>query len=788
VGNVSRKERLRLRRLKKQKEDSNRPHDTTAFLGAFRRMCEGGWGPPHLENLYQEAGNPEEFRAHVESLCNSSGARAGDPDSWCLIAETLEEQDAPLDEILSVLHQWIRAYPRDPRPHEKRVRALFEWGLHDRARMAVQDAMQSPARRDISPGLVAFFSSFGNPHREVYDHWNSHLHRKPLPAERRFAGRLREGRKIHARKESASPPPSPAREKGEIPETPVSFLTGADRGILDQLCSGPHDDLAAIDLACRGVEILAEDRYDRLLSIPTLRGVQELGYQIETVLRVLKRFHGRVLLADEVGLGKTIEACLVLKEYMIRGQVRRALLLVPPALVGQWRAELEEKFGIRARTTQDPGFRENPGDFWKGGPVLIASIAVARQAPHRERLLKEPFDLVIVDEAHHLKNRATKSWEMVNGLRSRFFLLLTATPVETDLAELFNLITLLRPGTPGTEGDFRVRFVQASDPASPRNPEKLRELLQEVMIRNTRARCGVLPPPRTARTYILRPTSGEEELYRVVLEATRRFGRSHRSLFRLFLEEAGSSPLAVAETAARVRGEGIEADLAHSLEHIEGLGRSLRSTAKLERLAHLLMDEKVLVFSHFRATADLIAEDLGRRGIPFAPFHGGMSAEEKNRAVKTFAGPAVPVLLCSEIGGEGRNLQFCHRLINFDLPWNPMKIEQRIGRIHRIGQAEPVEVINLACAGTAEERILDVLDRRLNLFELVIGEMDLLLEELTDERDFEDQVFDIYAGSRGEEDIEKGFNELAERLLHGRGRLERTRALDEKLFGEDYEA
>jgi superfamily II DNA/RNA helicase len=164
-----------------------------------------------------------------------------------------------------------------------------------------------------------------------------------------------------------------------------------------------------------------------------------------------------------------------------------------------------------------------------------------------------------------------------------------------------------------------------------------------------------------------------------------------------------------------------------------------------------------------------------------------MSAAEKDAAVEAFARPGTDVLVCSEIGGEGRNLQFCHRLINFDLPWNPMQIEQRIGRIHRIGQRQTVEVVNLAGAGTAEDRILDVLDRRVNLFELVIGEMDLVLGELADERDFGDHVFDIVAGSSSDEEVAAGFDALAERLLEARGRLDRAKRLDEALFGEDYE-
>jgi len=585
----------------------------------------------------------------------------------------------------------------------------------------------------------------------------------------------------------------PAEPAPPIPKEPplelaaVSFPAEVEVGLLERLLRGPHDDREALALARRAAEILVEDRYDRLLSLPTVRGVDHMGYQVETVLRVLKRFRGRVLLADEVGLGKTIEACLVLKEYMIRGQVRRALILVPPALLGQWEEELESKFDIRVKSTQHPEFRKDPEGFWSGGPVLLASISLARSEAHRTRLSSEKYDLVIVDEAHHLKNRSTRAWEMVNGLRSRFFLMLTATPVETNLTELHNLVTLLRPGTLGTEKEFRRLFVRADDPTLPRDPEKLRELLREVMIRNTRARCGIVLPPRTARTIIVAPLPPEEELYRLVLEEARQHGLEHRALCRLLLEEAGSSPRAVAETAARSRREAV-GRLAPSLERIEAAARAVEATTKLDRLAGLIPGGKVLIFSRFRASLDQIGEDLARRGILFAPFRGDMSAVEKDRAVEAFARPGVDVLLSSEIGGEGRNLQFCHRLINFDLPWNPMKIEQRIGRIHRIGQKEAVEVVNLACAGTAEERILEVLDRRVNLFELVVGEMDLVLGDLTDEREFQDRVFDIYARSHTDHDVEEGFRSLGEKLLAARGRLEKTKALDAALFGEDYES
>src|SRR6202022_2385676 len=151
--------------------------------------------------------------------------------------------------------------------------------------------------------------------------------------------------------------------------------------------------------------------FDELLCLPHLTGVEPLLHQIESVRKVLKQFHGRVLLADEVGLGKTIEAGMVLKEYVLRGMVERVLVLAPAALVGQWREELETKFGLPCATTQEDSLRDDPDGFWNQKRI-IASIALARRREHAERLLARNFDLVIVDEAHHLRDRSSQSWKL----------------------------------------------------------------------------------------------------------------------------------------------------------------------------------------------------------------------------------------------------------------------------------------------------------------------------------------------------------------------------------------
>ena len=149
-------------------------------------------------------------------------------------------------------------------------------------------------------------------------------------------------------------------------------------------------------------------------------------------------------MADEVGLGKTIEACLVLKEYWMRGLVRKALVLTPPSLVSQWKGELIEKFGLAPVSPDGAEFRRDPPQFWKSEPLVVSSIAQARLDLHAKVIADVPWDMVVVDEAHCLKNRSSANWRLVDSLQKKFILMLTATPVENNLIELYNLITLLK--------------------------------------------------------------------------------------------------------------------------------------------------------------------------------------------------------------------------------------------------------------------------------------------------------------------------------------------------------
>ena len=166
--------------------------------------------------------------------------------------------------------------------------------------------------------------------------------------------------------------------------------------------------------------------------------------------------------------------------------------------------------------------------------------------------------------------------------------------------------------------------------------------------------------------------------------------------------------------------------------------------------------EKVVVFTQFRRTLEALHGILTGHGFDAAIYHGSLTRMEKDAAITCFAGDA-PVLLSTEAAGEGRNLQFCHVMVNFDLPWNPMQIEQRLGRIHRIGQQHDVQLTNLVSHGTLEEHLIEVLQAKINLFELVVGELDMILGRLANKLDFESLVFEQYIASRDD-------NEFAARL------------------------
>ena len=570
--------------------------------------------------------------------------------------------------------------------------------------------------------------------------------------------------------------------------------------------------------------------FEELLCLEGLHGVEQMPHQIETVRRVLRHFRGGVLLADEVGLGKTIEASLLLREYLLRGVVKRVLILVPPALVSQWSEELSTKFGLDfAIAESSQSIKEV---FWRQTDRVLASLSLAKSPRHFEAVSACGWDLVIVDEAHHCRNRTTRNWQLVNALKRRRMFLLTATPVQNDLIELYNLLTLLEPGHLKTETDFKRNYVRRGNPRDPRNRERLRALLGEVMIRNTRSLVTINLPPRYAQTLVINPDENEARLYQLLdtylrwrsrdrhspagiqalaaseprVEVAQNNGPAEPDLFAdptadpvraapaelsrmritSLLLAAGSHPAALVAPLADLADQDSRVGPILDLACKAGLAGLSGKEARLVELVRANRQGKALVFANFTATLERLAGVFSEAGIPFSVFTGRQTANEKAQAVEMLRSQ-VPVMLCSEIGWEGHNLQFANTLINFDLPWNPMRIEQRVGRIHRIGQTREVFIFNLCTAGSLEERILRLLHEKIRMFELVVGEVGSILGNLEGGDEFESLVLNLWLKSRGPAELDQAFEQLGNSLLAAQEEYLGTKRLDEALFGDEYE-
>lgn len=583
--------------------------------------------------------------------------------------------------------------------------------------------------------------------------------------------------------------PNPPVVVETLPEVKIEYATNADR-VIEAIRKSRQADRRSFELALQAYKHSFRVSFDQLLCLPTLRNVEPLWHQQETARKVLKTFRGRAILADEVGLGKTIEAGMILKEYLLRGLARTVLVLTPSSLVGQWKEELRAKFGLEFASSNDSLFREDLDRFWSQ-PLIVASMAAARSARHFDAVTSRTYDMVIVDEAHHLKNQRTRSWQLVNAIQKTFFLLLTATPVQNRVDELYNLVTILKPGHLKTRTGFLEQFVARGKPTDPRNRERLKELLKEIMIRNTRSVTQLRLPPRFAFTTRVDATELESEFYRGVSSLvahaaeTSSAGISKMGLRKL-LEAAGSSHHAALDTLEKLRSSqdpavGSRVDGLMSIGSQIGIGSK---TYKVLQLLKSLPDRKI-VFVNYLSTLHHLREQFSQHGIPHTVVYGGLTPSQKAAAVEEFRNN-VSVLLASGTGGEGYNLQFCNIMINYDLPWNPMEIEQRIGRIHRIGQEKEVQVYNFCAAGSLEDHILEVLDRKINMFELVVGEVDMILGHLQDEREFSDMVFEIWTKNSDKDHIQKAFDEFSQRLQTARLAYKKTKEFDERLFGEDF--
>ncbi len=562
-------------------------------------------------------------------------------------------------------------------------------------------------------------------------------------------------------------------EPGLPKYTAETCLDGLHRIVLE-LRAKRFDTWAWYELAEIADEFAIEQRQaDELIALAHLKerweqvGVIPYPHQLNTAKKVVFEMQGQAILADEVGLGKTIEAGLVLKEYLLRGLAKKVLILTPASLLWQWYHELYEKFDIAA------GIQRTRWD-WEFSEILIASLDTAKREPHASIITSIPYDVIIIDEAHKLKNSATVGYRFVNGLQKKYCLMLTATPIQNNLKELYNLIGLIKPGQLGSYRSFKSKFVQ--DKRTPKNPRELKELLDKVMIRNRRDEGTVRFTKRIVHPIIVSLTPKEQELYKRVTEfvkgSSRREGVTNILPLITLQREVCSSFLATALTLEKMMANMEPDRLAEPAALLKDLAE-VKQNSKCDALEKTIaqLEGKIIIFTEYKASQQYIRYRLEKAGYNTLAFDGSLSRGKKQWIRHMFQKEA-QILVSTESGGEGLNFQFCSQIINFDLPWNPMRLEQRIGRVHRLGQTEDVHIFNLITKDTIEEHIVYLLHQKINMFETIIGELDTILLNLKLGKTFESAIMEIFLAHEEEGQIRKELDQFGDRILEGRAQIE----------------
>jgi superfamily II DNA or RNA helicase len=594
-------------------------------------------------------------------------------------------------------------------------------------------------------------------------------------------------------------------------------------------------------------------------------------HQIGAALFALRSPYSRgVLLADEVGLGKTIEAALVMAQKWAERR-RRILLIAPATLRRQWQLELQQKFFLpsillEAKSWNDRVRAGAANPFAGDGDPAVVICSYQFAYAKRAELAATPWDLVVIDEAHRLRNvykgdKAKTAVGIAEAIADRRKVLLTATPLQNSLLELYGLVSILDPGVFGDVEQFQDQFVKKAGFATDAERDlALRDRLAAVCRRTLRrdVRGFVDFTNRQAVTATFRNSPAEQELYDQVSAFLQRdellvLPDAQRPLLTLVLRKLlASSTRAIGATlakfAARIEGDelledyevpddpasddpsqeveddratatdptptgpdraaasaGELSDLRRFIAMAEGVARDSKAETLLEKLPAVLDSatargarRKAVIFTESRKTQAYLADLLGEHGFRgqivllngtntdaasrqlYAAYKarhqarwdqvssGSKTADMKAAIVEEFESDRATILLATESAAEGVNLQFCSVVVNYDLPWNPQRIEQRIGRCHRYGQKSDVVVVNfLNTSNQADVRVYELLAKKLQLFEGVFGASDDVLGATAAAGiDFERAIAEIYQRCRTTDEINAAFDALQAELDH----------------------
>ncbi|MCW4019409.1 MAG: DEAD/DEAH box helicase [Candidatus Bathyarchaeota archaeon] len=539
-----------------------------------------------------------------------------------------------------------------------------------------------------------------------------------------------------------------------------------------------------VQLSLKARDIKRAGKIDKLLSADAIRTkLVPYNFQMQTALQVINEMNGNAILADEVGLGKTIEAGLIMKELLLREEINSVLIVSPKSLLLQWKTEMHEKFGEAFSIANIP--REHV-DLQTSDRIICSHNLLTRKY---DQFASRIWDLIVVDEAHTFRNSKSKGRTCLENLRKSHFLLLTATPLCNRLTDLYSIVDLIQPGLLDSERSFVSRFAKdtKSRVVRPEEVHALRQTIRAVMCRTRREQTGIPFTKRCVDSRTLEANKLEREFIDQATEylrgisqnqfktietlmaenPTRRISESQSRAILVFqaisLQQSfSSSPYASIESLTK-RQQRFPQEMEVTSRLIE-MAAKVKST-KMELLRNVLNEmptEQALIFCLRKITVRKLKEMLNAEFGRAEVYLGDMSQTERDEVIESFQNGGTKYLVATDAASEGLNLQNCCVLFNYDLHWNPMKIEQRIGRIHRFKQDRDVTVFNLSVKDTIDDYVLHILYQKIDLFTMTIGKMETVLAELKEgSQDIQKTIAEILLRSNSRLDIRRELEKLA---------------------------
>jgi superfamily II DNA or RNA helicase len=528
-------------------------------------------------------------------------------------------------------------------------------------------------------------------------------------------------------------------------------------------------------------------------------------HQVQNLIRFCRRLPV-TLLADDVGLGKTISAGLIVSELLKRSKIKRVFVICPKILVEQWVEELESKFGITAVGATGS---ELQSISRRTETVIVTTYQSATN--YLATLKQGAFDLLILDEAHKLRNlhgsaSSPKMALMIHralGLRTfKYVVMLTATPIQNRLWDIYSLIDCLAVarGHRNPLGDptqFASKYIYdgktTARQLNPRTSEEFRSIVRSYMFRTRRVDAKLVFPDRQVRSYPVTPSAGEIQLQKLVAKELNNLNALQQSSLLVALM---SSPQALASQLVNMSKEGWISEsvtkLANEISNQIPIPAKARRVLDLaDQLRKQTPDWRMVVFTTRKETQKMIGALLENANISVQFISGGQSSKNQ-RAINAFRSdpPTANVIVSTDAGAEGVNLQMANILVNYDLPWNPMIVEQRIGRVQRIGSKfKNVFVANIVHEDSPEQRIVLRLMEKLQVIAHTVGDIESVLDASDDQNgdSFEKQIREMVVKSLLGNDPQLAAKKAEESIDAARRLIEENQVMMDNTLGTNHD-